>query len=84
MEILKNLQARENSMTTTTDCTSHTHPGPAMTLTTSTTSFQYLMQRPSKDMETPKHKTLNNALVPMNKVLSTTWKFSKDHTPSHT
>ena len=33
------------------------------------------------ETETPKHKTLNNALVPMNEVLSTTWKLSVNHTP---
>ena len=32
-------------------------------------------------METLEHKTLNNALVPTNEVLNTTWKLSKDHTP---
>ena len=32
-------------------------------------------------METPKHKTLNNALVPTNEVLSITWKLSEDDTP---
>ena len=42
------------------------------------------MQRPNTETETPKHKTLNNALVPKNKVLSTTWKLSVNHAPSHT
>ena len=36
------------------------------------------------EMETPEHKTLNNALVTTNEVLSITWKFSVNHTPSHT
>ena len=45
-------------------------------------SFRHFMQRPCKDTETPEHKTLNNALVPTNEVLSTTWKLSKA-TPLH-
>ena len=36
------------------------------------------------EMETPEHKTLNNALVTTNEVLSITWKLSVSHTPSHT
>ena len=40
-------------------------------------SFRHFTQRPCKDTETPEHKTLNNALVPTNEVLSTTWKLSK-------
>ena len=36
------------------------------------------------EMETPEHKTLNNALVTTNEVLSITWKFSVNHAPSHT
>ena len=32
-------------------------------------------------METPEHKTLNNALVTTNEVLSITWKFSVNHAP---
>ena len=59
-------------MTNTMDRTSHTHPGPTMITTTSTTSHNtvsdVLSQRPSKNMETPKHKTLNNALVSTNEV----------------
>ena len=35
-------------------------------------------------METPEHKTLNNALVTTNKVLNTTCKYSANHAPSHT
>ena len=34
--------------------------------------------------ETPEHKTLNNALVTTNKVLSIAWKFSVNHAPLHT
>ena len=74
-------------MISTTDFTSHTHPGPTMIMATSMTSCRTVsinfMQRLSKEMETPEHKTLNNALVPTNEVLSTTWKLSKDHAPSH-
>ena len=33
------------------------------------------------EMKTPEHKTLNNALVTTNEVLSTTWKFSVNHAP---
>ena len=32
-------------------------------------------------METPEHKTLNNALVLRNEVLNSTWKLSASHTP---
>ena len=75
-------------MTSTTDCTSRTHPGSTVTAATSTTSCNtvsiYFMQRPNTETETPKHKTLNNALVPENEVLSTTWKLSINHAPSHT
>ena len=35
-------------------------------------------------METPEHKTLNNALVPVNEASSTTWKSSENHVPPHT
>ena len=42
------------------------------------------MQRPNTKAETPEHKTLNNALVTINEVLSITWKFSVNHAPSHT
>ena len=31
--------------------------------------------------ETPEHKTLNNALVTTNKVLSISWKLNVSHTP---
>ena len=88
MEICRNIQACENLMTSTTDCTSRTHPGPTVTAATSMTSCStvsvYFTQRPNTEMETPEHKTLNNALVPKNKVLSTTWKLSVSHAPSHT
>ena len=86
--MLEILQARENLMMSMTDFTSHTHPGPTMITATSMTSCRTVSinftQRPSKEMETPEHKTLNNALVPTNEVLSTTWKLSEDHTLSHT
>ena len=72
-------------MTSTTDHTSHTLPGPTVTAATSMTSCStvsiYFMQRPNTETETPKHKTLNNTLVPMNEVLSTTWKLSVNHAP---
>ena len=42
------------------------------------------MQRPNMETETPKHKTLNNALVATNEVLSITWKLSVNHALSHT
>ena len=45
---------------------------------------QTFMQRPNEEAETPKHKTLNNALVSRNEVLSITWKLSEDHAPTHT
>ena len=41
-------------------------------------------QKPNTETETPKHESLNNALVATNKVLSITWKLSVNHTPSHT
>ena len=86
--MLKILQACKNLMTDTTDCTSHTHPGPTTTTATMqpvARQFpQTFTQRPNKETETPKHKTLNSALVPTNEVLSITWKLSEDHTPSHT
>ena len=71
------------------NCTSHTHPGPTTTVATSMTSCKTVSanftQRPNKEMETPKHKTLvPNTLVPMNEVLSITWKLSEDHTAKHT
>ena len=34
-------------------------------------------------METPEHKTLNNALVTTNEVFSITWKLSVNHASSH-
>ena len=81
----KILQARENSMMSTTNRTSHSHPGPTVTSTTSMTSCSIVSanftQRPNTETETPKHKTLNNALVTTNKVLSITWKFSVNHAP---
>ena len=75
-------------MMSTADRTSHTHPGPAVTMATNTTSCStvsvYFMQRPNMETKTPEHKTLNNALVPTNEVLSITWKLSVNHAPSHT
>ena len=68
--------------------TSHSHPGPTVTVTTSTTSCSIVSanftQRPNTETETPEHKILNNALVTTNEVLSSTWKFSVNHAPSHT
>ena len=70
------------------DRTSRTHLGPTVTAATSTTSCStvsvYFTQSPNSETETPKHKTLNNALVPTNEVLSITWKLSVNHAPSHT
>ena len=67
------------------DCTSHTHPGPAVTMATNMTNCStvsiYFTQRPNTETKTPEHKTLNNALVPTNEVLSITWKLSEDHAP---
>ena len=68
--------------------TSRSHPGPTVTVTTSTTSRSIVstnfMQRPNTEKETPKHKILNNTLVTTNEVLSITWKVSVNHAPSHT
>ena len=75
-------------MTSMTNHTSRPHSGPTVITTTSTTSGNIVSasftQRPNMEVETPKHKTLNNALVTINKVLSTTWKLSVSHAPSHT
>ena len=75
-------------MTITTNRTSRSHPGPTVTATTSMTSCSIVStnftQRPNTEMEAPEHKTLNNALVTTNKVLSITWKFSVNQAPSHT
>ena len=72
----------------TTNRTSRPHPGPTVTATTNTTSCSIVSanftQRPNTKVETPEHKTLNNALVTTNEVLSITWKFSTNHAPSHT
>ena len=72
----------------TTNHTSHSHPEPAVTATTSmtsrSTSSARFTQRPNVETETPKHKTLNNAPVPTNEVLNTTCKYSVNHAPSHT
>ena len=65
-------------MTSTKNRTSRSHPGPTVSTTTSTTSCDIVSasstQRPNTEAETPEHKTLNNALVTINEVLSTTWK----------
>ena len=54
-------------MTSTTIRTSRTHLGaktPASTSTTSCTTVSIkFTQRPTTEMETPEHKTLNNTLV---------------------
>ena len=75
-------------MTSTTNHTSHSHPGPTVTATTSTTSHStvsaHFTQRQNVETETPKHKTLNNALVTTNEVLNTICKYSANHAPSHT
>ena len=72
----------------TADHTSRTIPAPPTTATTNTTSYNTVSvnstQRPNREMEIPEHKTLNNALVPMNKASSTTWKLSENHTLPHT
>ena len=75
-------------MMSTTNRTSCPHPGPTVTATTNMTSCSIVStnftQRPNTKTETPEHKTLNNTLVTTNEVLSITWKFSVNHTPSHT
>ena len=61
-------------MTSMMNRTSHSHPGPTVTATTSTTSCSIVStsftQRPNMETETPEHKTVNNALVTTNEVLS--------------
>ena len=75
-------------MTSTMNHTSHSYPGPKVTVTTSTTSRSIVSanftQRLNTETETPEHKILNNVLVTTNEVLSITWKFSVNHAPSHT
>ena len=75
-------------MTSMTNHTSLMHPGPTIIMATSTTSCStvsvHFTQRPNTEMKTPEHKTLNNALVKRNEVLSVTWKSSINHAPSHT
>ena len=44
----------------------------------STVSINF-MQGPNTEIKTPEHKTLNNALVTTNKVISITWKLSINH-----
>ena len=88
IKIHETTQARENSMTSTKNRTSRSHPGPAITATTSTTSCSIVSacftQGPNMETETPEHKTLNNALVTTNEVLSITCKYSVNHTSPHT
>ena len=72
-------------MTCTMIRTSHTHLGtitPAATSTTSwiTVSIKFT-QKPTSEMGTTEHKTLNNALVNRNEALTRIWKLSRDHTP---
>ena len=85
IEICKTIQACENSMTSTTNHTSCTHPRPTITAATSMTSCSTvsvnLTQRLSTETKTPEHKALNNALVLKNEVLSITWKLSINHGP---
>ena len=75
-------------MTSTTNHTSHSYPGPTVTTITSMTSCNIVSasftQIPNMEVETPEHKTLNNALVTTNKVSNITWKLSANHAPSHT
>ena len=76
-------------MMSMTNRTSRSHPGPTVTATTSMISRSIVsasyMQRPNTETETetPEHKTLNNALVTTNEVLSITWKLRVNHAPSH-
>ena len=67
-------------MTSMTNRTSRSHPGPTVTATTRktsrSTSFHIFTQRPNVEMETPEHKTLNNALVTTNEVLNSICKYS--------
>ena len=72
-------------MVSMADLTSHTHPGPTITSMTSCSTISVnFTQRPNTETKTREHKTLNNALVTTNKVISITWKLSVNHTPSHT
>ena len=75
-------------MTSTTNRTSHPHPGPTVTTATSMTSCNIVSasftQIPNTEAETPEHKTLNNALVTTNEVSNITWKLSASHAPSDT
>ena len=72
-------------MTSTTNLTSRSHPGPTVTTTTSTTSCNIVSasftQIPNTEAETPEHKTLNNALVTTNKVSNIIWKLNASHAP---
>ena len=69
LKITKKTGQAVKSMTTTT----------ATSKTSCKTVSINFTQRLNKETETPEHKTLNSALVPMNKVLNITWKSSEDH-----
>ena len=57
----------------------------AATSTTSCSTVSiHFTQSLNMETETPEHKTLNNALVNRNEVLSITWKSSINHAPQHT
>ena len=88
IKIGKTIQARENSIMSKMIHTSHTHPGPRITVATSTTSCSTVsinfMQRPNTEMETSEHKALNYTLVLRNEVLNSTWKLSANHAPPPT
>ena len=74
-------------MASTADLTNHTHLGPTITAATSMTSCSTVSinftQRPNTETNTPEHKTLNNALVTTNEIISITWKLSINHAPPH-
>ena len=63
---MQNSPAHEPPMTSMTNHTSCPHPGPTITAAINTTSCSTVSvsftQRPNTETETPKHKTLNNAL----------------------
>ena len=54
-----------------------------LSTTSRSTVSAHFTQRPNVEMETPEHKTLNNALVTTNEVLNITCKYSANHIPSH-
>ena len=80
-------QKSPDSMISTVDHTSHTSLRSRRQLQLArwiAGQFPSVVQKPNKDTETPKHKTLNNSLVLMKEVSSTTWKSRQNHAPSHT